>query len=1052
MSVNKARGLCLGFLLASLLSSTALSAERYSTIWNLGDSLSDTRRTYEATGKKYVPAKRQPIGEPYDQGRFSNGRVWIEYLNSDLNGTPYNKDHNLAWGGATAGYYVNAGIGFVVDKFEAQNATLIKSISEKTGFPIFGQRRYKTDASEFGAKPLFTLWIGGNNYRQEVEDTFLGLGKTDKPVKDMKLGKASSQLLDSIPKELNRLSEAVRARSDIARSGATYYVNTVPDIATTPKITRDHLNVAEALGAEILETNRQIKDKLYRIQDQFDRNGRSERIVAVDAAALLKEVQARPESFGFRNGQDNCVNADTGQYVGACSGDTVGDYLFWDEFHPTTKAHAMIADYAWKTDLLEAGDPAELVRPYVANIEIRDRTFAGSIGGTGSLIKSGESVLTLAGQNSYAGGTRIDNGTVRIASDANLGARSGLLTLQGGTLNTTQSLTVNRDIAVNASVSAGAVGGSTFGATFRTEAGTILTLRDNTLSGSGDLAKTGLGTLDLRSSVTEARALTAVQEGTLKINTATTYRTTELTVAKDAVLGGSGTIIGTVRNEGLLSPGNSIGTLTIDGDYEQAGSGRIRMEVDTDRVDALRVNGNLVVGGGIDLIFDPADKIARQSFTFATSTGATSGRFGEVIDLNPFLTETLTYEPNAVSITFNRDFTAPAITANQRAVARHLNRSYLLQPQGDLDTVFYALDRTETDAAGAAALQSLSGGAIANAATADAVQRGQFVRALEDRMADRRAGRTDLQPGSGLDASWAALDPVGTGQALRAAAAGLTGTAPTTGDVSLWARALGGPGSIGGRGGFDLNQAGVLVGADKQFDGALLGASFGYADGSTAALSSANRGWSSAYQGSVYGSLDLEPVFVDAVAAYTHTDNRTSRGLVFGDLSRTAIGRFGGDDLSAAVKLGTRARFGALYAEPSLGLDWYRLSRDGFSEQGAGSAGLLSRSETQDIVQPSVGVRLSSAFLHDGILISPELRARYYRNVGDTVSLVTASLIGAPGAPFTTTFAGIGRDTGVVSAGLTAQKETVQVFARYEAAVGSNLTAHLFAGGLRYAW
>lgn len=111
-----------------------------------------------------------------------------------------------------------------------------------------------------------------------------------------------------------------------------------------------------------------------------------------------------------------------------------------------------------------------------------------------------------------------------------------------------------------------------------------------------------------------------------------------------------------------------------------------------------------------------------------------------------------------------------------------------------------------------------------------------------------------------------------------------------------------------------------------------------------------------------------DAVFVDAVAAYTHTDNRTSRGLSFGDLSRTAIGSFGGD-VSTAIRLGTRTRIGALYAEPSVGLDWDRLSRDGFAEQNAGSAGLLSRSEVHDIVQPSVGLRVGSDFLQDGILV-----------------------------------------------------------------------------------
>ncbi|MFH6783012.1 autotransporter domain-containing protein [Methylobacterium sp. MA0201] len=1037
--------------MTALLSSTALAESRYSSLWSLGDSLSDVGRTYGRT--KWIPFKKTPKGDLYDDGRFSNGKVWVEYLNNINGAGSYNEDRNLAWGGATAGYTINTPLGALIQTVNQQNKNLIEKINDRGSFLRFWSNDYVNEASNFGNKPLFTLWIGGNNYRQEVEDYSWTLNTT-KPLGDIDLAKASRALLEDIPGELMKLNDAVRGRRDIAQSGATYYVNTVPNIATTPKIIQSHAEIAGMLGAEITTTNRLIKDKLYTMQDGFDAARRGERIVVVDAAALLKEVQARPGSFGFVYGSTNCVNAETGNYVGSCSAGTVGDYLFWDEFHPTTKAHAMIADYAWKTDLLEAGLPAQLVNPYVANIELRDRTFAGQIAGTGSLIKSGESVLTLAGLNSYAGGTRIDNGTIRIGSDANLGDRAGMLTLQGGALHTTQSITMNRDVAVNASVSKGEIGGSAFGATFRTDAGTVLTLRDNTLSGSGDIAKAGLGTLDIRSAVADARALTAVQEGMLKINSSTLYRSTEVTVAKDAVLGGSGTIIGTVKNRGTLAPGNSIGTLTIDGNYEQTDSGRIVMEVDTNRFDALRVNGNLTVGGEIDLAFDPTDKIANQTFTFASSAGTTSGRFGQVIDLNPFLTETMTYGPDSVSMTFNRDFAAPARSANQRAVAGHLNRSYLLQAQGDLDTVFFALDRTATEAAGAAALQSLSGEAIANATAADAVQRGQFVRSLEDRMADRRAGRADVQPGIGIEGTYTALDQARTGAALRTAAAGLTGSAAKPGvtELSLWARALGGPGRIGGRNGFDLTHAGVMVGADKFLDGGLIGASFGYADGTTKGVGGLNRSGASAYQGSLYGSLDFGRAFVDGVAAYTYADTTTTRGLTFGDLSRTAVGRYGSDDLSLAFKFGTRHQFGALYAEPSLGFDWYRLSRDGFAERNAGSAGLSSQATTLDIVQPSVGVRVTADFAHDGILFSPEIRARYYHNAGDTLSLVKASLIGAPGSAFTTSFAGIARDTGVVSAGLTAQKGNLQVFTRYEAGFGANLSAHLFAGGLRYTW
>ncbi|MFG7490602.1 autotransporter domain-containing protein [Methylorubrum rhodesianum] len=1020
----------------ALSCSSALADPRYSSIWNIGDSLSDTGRTYARTSQWFIPGNRHPYGPLYYDGRFSNGEVWVEYLNK-TNGTKYQQDHNLAWGGATTGYNVGWGASLAIPKFEEQNTDLISIVQgDKQG--------------SMGKSPLFTLWIGGNNFRQEVEDRWTSW--------TVDIPRASRALLDNVPAELAKLSNAVRSNPAVAEQGATYYVNTVPNIATTPKIASKYPSYVNELSTSIVGTNRYLKRELYAMQDRFDANNRSERIVIVDAAALLKEVQARPESFGFKEGSVNCIGADSGEYYQKCSASNVANYLFWDEFHPTTKGHEMIADYAWKTDLLESGQATELVRPYVANIEIRDRTFAGTIGGVGSLIKSGESTLSLSGQNTYAGGTRIDNGAVRISADANLGSRLGALTLQGGALHTTQSITMERNVVVNASVSADEAGGSpygSYGGTFKTDAGTLLTLQNNTLSGTGNIAKAGLGTLDIRSTVTDRRALTEVKEGLLKINSTAEFQTDKLIVQKDALLGGSGQIGGKVVNYGTIVPGNSIGTLTIHGDFEQGDDGKIVVEVDTGRMDGLAVNGRILAGGDIHFAFDPHDKLSGQTFTLASSRDGVTGTFDEVVDLNPFLTQTMHYGANAVAVTFNRDFTTPATTANQLAVAQHLNRSYLLESQGDLDAVFFALDSTVTEAAGAQALRSLSGEAIGNATTASAIQRGQFVRAIEDRMADRRSGRSDIQPGLGLSGT---IDPIGTSSVMRYAADGLTRTAAVPGnaagisELSVWARALGGPGSVGGRNGFDLSSVGVLVGADKRFDGALLGVSFGYADGTTGDVNSSNRSWASAYQGSVYGSMDVGTAFIDAVAAYTYSDTRTTRALSFGNLSRTAVGSFGGDDLSAALKFGTRSWFGAVYAEPSIGLDWYRLSRDGFNEQGANSAGLSSRAMTQDIVQPSVGMRLTSDFTSGGILFSPEIRARYYHNLGDTVSFVNASLIGAPGASFTAAFTGINRNTGVVSAGLSAQKENLQVFSRYEAALGSDLTAHIFAGGLRYSW
>ena len=62
-------------------------------------------------------------------------------------------------------------------------------------------------------------------------------------------------------------------------------------------------------------------------------------------------------------------------------------------------------------------------------------TFAGVISGPGTLTKTGGSELVLAGPgNSYAGGTFIDSGIVRVATDNLLGDPTGGLTFDGGTL------------------------------------------------------------------------------------------------------------------------------------------------------------------------------------------------------------------------------------------------------------------------------------------------------------------------------------------------------------------------------------------------------------------------------------------------------------------------------------------------------------------------------------------------------------------------------------------------------------------------------------------
>jgi len=114
-------------------------------------------------------------------------------------------------------------------------------------------------------------------------------------------------------------------------------------------------------------------------------------------------------------------------------------------------------------------------------------TGTGSINGTGALTKSGNGILDLSGLsagNGYTGGTSLNGGTIIISNDNQLGATSGALSLNGGTLSHTASFSTDRAITVNAN------------------GGTIATNGNNyTTTGvaniSGTLTTTGTGNVTL---------------------------------------------------------------------------------------------------------------------------------------------------------------------------------------------------------------------------------------------------------------------------------------------------------------------------------------------------------------------------------------------------------------------------------------------------------------------------------------------------------------------------------------------------------------------------
>ncbi|WP_210337918.1 autotransporter-associated beta strand repeat-containing protein [Bosea sp. 46] len=193
-------------------------------------------------------------------------------------------------------------------------------------------------------------------------------------------------------------------------------------------------------------------------------------------------------------------------------------------------------------------------------------TQSGVISGSGGLTKSGAGELALSGTNTYMGGTTIAGGRLSVSTDANLGAASGGLTLDGGTL-------VASGFGTARAVTLGSSGG-----TIEVASGQNLS-HSGTISGTGDLIKSGDGWLILSGSSTYSGA-TTVSAGTLYINGAGA-----LSAASDY----------TIAAGALLDINDGVGTVTAG---SIAGAGSIRIEQDS-TLEAGATNASTIFSGVI---------------------------------------------------------------------------------------------------------------------------------------------------------------------------------------------------------------------------------------------------------------------------------------------------------------------------------------------------------------------------------------------------------------------------------------------------------------------
>ena len=156
-------------------------------------------------------------------------------------------------------------------------------------------------------------------------------------------------------------------------------------------------------------------------------------------------------------------------------------------------------------------------------------------------------------------------------------------------------------------------------------------------------------------------------------------------------LAGYGTVHGSVLNHGIVSPGNSLGTLTIGGNY--SGSGTIEIELDGTKghgvtSDQLKVLGNANLTGGTLLLVKSPYELACGDQALVINAGSYTGQL-DLFDISGF--DDLMLFDNGTGIVYGvgvqqgENLSAiPGLNSNQKAMANALSNA-VLTPDNFID-------------------------------------------------------------------------------------------------------------------------------------------------------------------------------------------------------------------------------------------------------------------------------------------------------------------------------------------------------------------------------
>jgi uncharacterized protein with beta-barrel porin domain len=583
--------------------------------------------------------------------------------------------------------------------------------------------------------------------------------------------------------------------------------------------------------------------------------------------------------------------------------------------------------------------------------------------------------------------------------------------------------------------------------------------------GFGVFQKTGTSTWTLTGTNTAVMPW-AINAGTLIVNGS--MPNSAMTVNAGATLAGIGTVgATTIMSGGTFAPGNSPGTMTVQGDLAFQSGALYLVQVDPSTASRANVTagGSATLAGTVQAAFASGSYVTR-SYTILSAAGGLGGTTFNTLttsNLPAGFSANLSYGASDVILNLTANLgggpgalATGGLSENQRNVAGALNGFF--NRGGALPPTFVSVFGL-TGANLANTLSQLSGEAATGAQKVGFQMESQFLNLMLDPFVDGRSGVGGSDhPALGFAPERDETPPeiaLAYASVLKAPSKAVPAYEPRW---SVWGGAYGGGNKTSGDpavlGSHDLSAttAGFAGGFDYHLSrDSVLGLAFAGGGTNWSVAQGLGGGKSDAFQAGVYGATKSGPAYLAAAFAFTNHWMSTDR-LAFGDHLTAS---FNAQSYGGRVEGGYR--FGTYYGgiTPYAAIQAQSFHTPGYSEAALIANGFALAFAGRDATdtRSELGARFDRVLaLYTNAVLALRGRLAWAHDwVSDpTLAPLFQTL---PGASFVVNGATPAKDSALASAGAEYRLANgVSLLAKFDGEFASRSSTYAGTGALRYSW